>query len=110
MSVRDGRVAVGTQVKTVGKVLIVMGILMFMLAPLFRDADARSAISKVDHAIAPAQRSFLYRVSHPAPDGATFCYACALLLEMAGVPLTFTGHFWRSKRREDAPLMKGTVI
>jgi len=101
---------VGAQVKTIGKVLIVMGILMFIVAPLFRDMNASSEIPQVDHAVGPGPRSFLYRMSHPAPDGATFCYACALLLEAVGVPLTLAGYFWRSKRREEAPLVKGTVI
>jgi len=101
---------VGAQVKTIGKVLVAMGILIFVIAPIFRGADERGSIFKVDHAIAPAHRSFPTRMSHPAPDGATFCYASALLLEIVGVPLAFTGCFWCSRRREEPSLPKGTVL
>jgi len=101
---------VGAQMKTIGKVLIVMGILMFIVAPLFRDSSARGVLPQVDHAVGPSQRSFLYRMSHPVPDGATFCYACALVLEMVGAPLAFTAHLWRPKRREEPPLVKGSTV
>lgn len=89
------------RLKTIGKVLITMAIILFMGAPLLRTESGRVAISSVDRGLWPAYKVVLFHFYPSAPDGATFLYTCALTLGAAGVVALLTGCLLCWQRGQD---------
>lgn len=93
----------GARLKTIGKVLVVMAVAMFLLASLVRGHNTREAASNLDGDLAPAYRSVLLQAGPPPPDKATFCYTCALALGAAGSAMTIAGFLLRRRDTVEDP-------